>query len=171
MIKGVLNSAAYMLLLLTLTSTTCSKYKQLQKEPPVKIGQAYFQKWISGVQGGGSGIDLFIPVEETKIQFDSVYFKGKVAKLEEGDVYKNLLLGRFYTTFNSKRDLVMSNDPEEEYGNELPELPKRMPFNIDDDECLISYIKGDRKYYFKVGNIIEKQSTGNQSAPPPNNNK
>ena len=69
MIKGVLNSAAYMLLLLTLTSTTCSKYKQLQKEPPVKIGQVYFQKWISGVQGGGSGIDLFIPVEETKIQF------------------------------------------------------------------------------------------------------
>jgi hypothetical protein len=31
---------------------------------PISIEVPYFQSWVAGVQGGGSGIDVFLPVKD-----------------------------------------------------------------------------------------------------------
>jgi hypothetical protein len=143
----------------------------LQKEAPIKVEYAHYLKWIAGVKGGGSGIDLFINVSEKiplNILFDSVYFRGMVTKLEVIDGEFPLLVGRFKTAFNNNQDIVLSDNPNEEYSNPAPKFPNKIPFDLKDSECVISYKNGDDSKYFKVDKIVEKQPEHYPSAAPNN---
>ena len=147
----------------------CSSAQKLQKEAPVKFGTAYYQHWVAGVQGGGSGINLFIETEGTlkeNIQLDSVYFRGMVAKFQVKPNNPSLFIGRFSLKANQKRDIIMSSKPKAEYGNESPKKKSKIPFDIKDNECVVSYKEGDKMKYFKIENVVEKQPQYYPSAPP-----
>ncbi|MEZ4792929.1 MAG: hypothetical protein R2783_05565 [Gelidibacter sp.] len=149
--------------------TDCSTAQKLQKKAPITIENVYCQKWTAGVKGGGSGINLFIPVSAEMpqtIQLDSVYFRGKAAKLEKTKAQNILYVGRLETNFNSKQNIIMSSDPNEEYGNEPPKLEKKIPFDLNDSECVVSFKEGGETKYFKIENITEKPSQNYPSAPP-----
>jgi len=60
----------------------------------------------------------------------------------------------------------MSNDPNAEFGNEMPEISQKIPFVLKDNECVISYKDGKTTKYFKVDNITEKDLIPYPSAPP-----
>ena len=145
----------------------CSSSRSLQKKSPVELEQVYCQRWVAGVQGGGSGINIFIPVKDLSVELDSVYFRGKAVQLEikPGET---MYVGRFMSDFNKPKDpnVVMSSDPKAEYGNKLPELPQKIPFELKDDECVISYKDGKKTKYFKVENVVEKDLLAYPSAPP-----
>ena len=142
----------------------CSSSKSLDKKAVVEIENAYCQAWTAGVEGGGSGMNLFLPVTDTSVELDSVYFRGRAAKLEWKKEVKQYV-GRFKTEVNPKKDIVMHEDSRQEYGNELPKIESKIPFELKEDECVISYKKRDRTRYFKIGNIIEKQGIAYPSAP------
>lgn len=148
--------------------TNCSTAQKLQNTAPVSFGEVYSQKWVAGVKGGGSGINLFIPVSEEipeNIQMDSVYFRGKVVKLERVTGENPMFVGRFVTEFNQKEDITMSSDPKEEYGNQAPKLDKKSHFDLKDSECVISYKDGTDTKYFKIENITEQKVEHFPSAP------
>ncbi len=150
------------------TITHCSTAQKLQKKPPITLQEVYIQSWVSGVKGGGSGINLFIPVSQKipqNIQLDSAYFKGKVAKLELSDASQMLYVARFKANFNQNQDIIMSSDPKEEYGNQLPELNEKIPFDLKDTECVISYTESNVTKYFKIDNIVIKKQEHYPSAP------
>ena len=149
--------------------TQCSSAQKLEKEIPFKIGSSYFQNWVAGVEGGGSGINIFITVEDLsqdKIELDSVYFRGKASKLETKPNNSDLFIGRFSTAFNQKRDLIMSNKPNAEYGNEAPKINIKIPFDLEDDESVVSYKEGNKTKYFRIVNVVEKRPVQYPSAPP-----
>ncbi|MCK7589560.1 hypothetical protein M0G43_03130 [Subsaxibacter sp. CAU 1640] len=145
----------------------CSSAQKLQSSSPIDVEEVYFQKWVAGVKGGGSGIDLFIHSKNkaTAIELDSVYFRGKAVKLETIKDENLIYVGRFKTEFNKKQDIVMSSDPNEEYGNSVPNIPKKIPFELKDSECVISYKQNGDIRYFKLENITEKPSQNYPSAP------
>lgn len=153
------------ILLILASFSQCSSTKKFQEQAPLDISQVYFQKWIAGVEGGGSGLNIFIHVKETSPRLDSVYFRGKVINLE---IEENglLYIGRFLTSLNQKKDLVMSNEPKAEYGNQAPETLQKLPFDLSETECIISYQKGGKISYFKIENIVEKEMIAYPSAPP-----
>jgi len=156
-----------LLMMFTVSFSQCSSTKKLQEKIPVKIGKVYTQKWVAGIKGGGSGLYIFIPVSDTSITLDSVYFRGRVTKLFQKYQDKNMYVGNFVNQQKQSQDIVMSSDPKAEYGNKLPiskEL-KPIPFELKYDECVISYIDGKKTKYFKVGNIVEKQLIPYPSAP------
>ncbi|MBT8253805.1 MAG: hypothetical protein KJO00_04605 [Bacteroidia bacterium] len=143
----------------------CSDKKKLEKQAPVTIDQPYFQRWTAGVEGGGSGMNIHIPVSDVNIVLDSVYFRGRVAPLElkkEAGQY----VGRFSSDFNKKKDMIMNEDPKEEYGNTMPEKLKPIPFELKDNECVISYRDGKTVKYFMLSNVVEKPLIAYPSAPP-----
>jgi len=151
----------------------CKSTKKLQETTPIELGKVYFHKWIAGVKGGGAGTNIFIPLSSTSqnsIVLDSVYFRGKVAKLEIKQQEQIVYIGRFISEFNQKEDIMMSNEPNAEYGNKMPKLAKKIPFELKDDQCVVSYKDGGTTKYFKIDNIIEKQTTPMMSAPPNNKN-
>lgn len=158
-----------LLSIIFISFTNCSSAQKLEKETPFKIESAYFQSWVAGIEGGGSGINIFISTEDLsqkKIDLDSVYFRGKASKFETKPIKPYSFIGRFSTPFNQKRDLIMSNKPNAEYGNEAPQPNFKIPFKIKDDECVISYKEGNKTKYFKIEKVVEKKSIQYPSAPP-----
>jgi hypothetical protein len=145
----------------------CSTTKELQEKAPTTIGKVYVQKWVAGIEEGGSGLYIFIPVSDASITLDSVYFRGRATKLSVKYQNKNMYVGNFINPSKQKHDIIMSGDPKAEYGNKSPILEKQkpIPFELKDDECVISYIEGKKTKYFKIGNIVEKQLIPYPSAP------
>lgn len=135
----------------------CNDESKLETQAPIEIGDVYYKTWVAGARWGGSGINLFIPIKSNpnKIILDSVYFLDKMTKLEHiGDT---LVVGRFETDVNKQLDIVMSGDPNEEYGNAVPKLKKNIPFELKENECVVSYISNNKTRYFKIDNIIKKE--------------
>lgn len=166
---NIIKRITYLLAMFILMASfsQCSTAQKLQKELPVTLGDVYCQQWTAGIQGGGSGINLFIPVtSKSVIVLDSVYFRGKASKLE---VKPNtqLYIGRFKTDFNQpKKDIILSIDPKEEHSNQLPTKAINIPFKLKDDECVVSYQKNNKTLYFKISNVTQKAPLNYPSAPP-----
>ena len=159
----------FLLVLIMASFSHCSSAQKLQKEPPVNIIQAYYQSWVAGVEGGGSGINLYIEIDQSitkNIEFDSVYFRGRISKLSANWQNTNLLIGRFNSLSNQKRDIIMSSKPHEEYGNKPPVKRSTMPFDLKKNECVISYSENNKKKYFKIVGIEERRTVYYPSAPP-----
>ncbi|MGB1307381.1 MAG: hypothetical protein ACPG6B_00620 [Oceanihabitans sp.] len=133
--------------------TTTSQI-ELQEKTSLNLGEVYYQHWVAGVQGGGSGVTLFVTVTENKeqLKLDSVYFSGMQAKLNPSQ--KNYV-ANFKTEANKKEDLVMSNEEKAEYGNQIPNN-KNFPFKLENNQCVISYVQNNTTKYFKVSNLIKK---------------
>ena len=154
------------MLFIMATFSQCGVTKKLETNAPLTLGDVYYQQWIAGVQGGGSGINIFTPIisNPNNIMLDSVYFQGKQAKLEFRN--NNVFIGRFKSDINKKKDIVMSSDPYAEYGNKVPEIPKKPAFKLLEDECVVSYKIANKVKYFKIENINKKDVLKFMSAPP-----
>ena len=157
------------LILLSLVMTSfsqCSSAQKLQEKAPTSFGKVYCQSWVAGARGGGSGIDIYIPVSDYSVKLDSVYFRGKKAKLTIQSDNNKVFVGRIKTDLNNeKQDIIMSGDSKKEYGNKLPELPEKIPFELEDNQCVVSYQEDDITKYFKIENVVEKASTPMMSVP------
>ena len=146
------------MLFITATLSQCAGGKQLQTNVPFEMGDVYYQEWVAGVKGGGSGVNIFIPVisNSKNILLDSVYFHGKQAKLEHQN--NAVFIGRFETETNLKKDFIMSNEPFAEYGNKVPEIPQKIPFKLNENECVVSYKLKNKLIYYKIERINKKEA-------------
>ncbi|MCB4807342.1 hypothetical protein LG651_03695 [Tamlana sp. 62-3] len=151
--------SAVILMLITMSFSQCASTNTLEKKPSITLKQVYYERWVAGVKGGGSGVNLFIPIQSNtnKSVLDSVYFQGKGAKLEM--INQELVVGRFKTEANrSKEDIIMSNEAYAEYGQNKSMYTPKMPFELEENECVISYLENGIKKYFKVGDVVFKKS-------------
>src|SRR5690606_11209719 len=135
--------------LLTVSFLQCSSAKKLQKETPFEIGQAYYNQ-------NDSLIHVYIPIKSNpnRIVLDSVYFRGSQAKLLQEEA---VFVGEIKLQTIKKPDLIMSNAPHAEYGNEIP-LPKKGRFELKENECIVSYVENNIIKYHKISNVIKKES-------------
>lgn len=136
----------------------CSSTQKLQENVSFKVEQPYFQKWVAGVKNGGSGINIFIPVTnlKTNITLDSLYFRGHKVLLETKPNNPNLFIGRILTEANQNEDFS-------------PKTEAEIPFDLKENEAVIIYTENDKKKYYKIENIKEKQAEYFPSTPPKQN--
>lgn len=138
----------------------CSSAQKLQKKASFQTNQVYYQSWVAGVQGGGSGINVFIPVtsELKDLKLDSLYFRGHKVVLTTKSQNPNLYIGRILTEANRRDNSAIQTKVE------------KMPFDLKQNEAVISYIENKTTKYIKFENIVEKQAQYLPSAPPKNQN-
>jgi len=138
----------------------------METKLPLKIGEVSVQKWISGVKGGGSGTNIFIQIlnNPNNIELDSVFFQGKSAKVFL--INKTQAIGRFTSEINQQKNIIMSNEPYAEYGNQVKKIPNKPRFELRENECVLSYIEKKQTKYFKIENIRKKELLAYPSAPP-----
>lgn len=140
--------------------SNCANGKKIHEEPPVPLEQAYYTTWVGGVKGAGSGLNLFVPLgalNNSEVELDSVYFRGKRTKLKTKPQNPNLYIGYFESKNPQKApDFVMSSDPREEYGNKPPIILEKIPFELKEDEAVISYKKDGKTGYYKITGIQKK---------------
>jgi len=144
------------ILLLSVVTLSCggSKTSEVKfvKTPPFSISKIYSQKWVAGVQGGGSGTNLYVSVKNISegIEIKEFYFGNKIteAKLTSENNY----VGYFKNETN--RDVIMDGNATNEAAN-IP--PQKSPFQLAKNEAVISYSKKGKIYYYKISNIEEKE--------------
>ncbi|WP_156877227.1 hypothetical protein [Salinimicrobium terrae] len=145
-------------LLVIFSFSNCANGKQVQEKPPQAVGQAYYTTWTGGVKGAGSGYNLFIPVEaDADMQMDTVYFRGRKAVLEQEISAPNLYIARFKDP-GADKDFVMHKDPKMEYGNQVPAMIEKIPFELEEGEAIVRYTRNGKEKFFRLKDIQKKDS-------------
>ncbi|MBL4605741.1 MAG: hypothetical protein JKY02_08825 [Flavobacteriaceae bacterium] len=133
------------------------KSAQFEAKPPVTITGATFNNWVGG-QPGVSGIRVIIAYKQQEnIEFQKIYFAEKEGKIEtyqkKGKTY---LVGYIDTSSREKEDLVLDRDPKKEMNNKLPKAD--FPFQLKENEAVISYLKNGKTKFFKVEKIKQTKT-------------
>lgn len=129
---------------------SCGSNKDLQERVPAQFGEVSYTY-------NSNGIRLNIPVvsiQDQRISLDAVYFHGMRSDLEKSEEQPNLYVADFRMGIG---DMVMHEDPKEEYGNKPPQLPEESPFKINDDEAILVFTQNEQKKYYKLTGIVEKE--------------
>lgn len=133
------------------------KSAQFDAKPPIKITGATFNNWVGG-QPGVSGIRVIIGYEKKgDIEFQKIYFAKKEGRIE---AYvrkdKTFLVGHIDTSSREKENMILERDSKKEIKNKLPE-PK-FPFELKENEAVISYLKNGKVKFFKIENIKQTKT-------------
>tara|TARA_R110002049_G_scaffold114646_1_gene265892 strand:- start:11764 stop:12252 length:489 start_codon:yes stop_codon:yes gene_type:complete len=125
------------------------------KEPSFNIEKAFYNYWVGG-QPGVSGTKLEIHLSNSsEIIFDSLFFQNKTTKVEVNNLDNAVqLIGHFSTSKKMKRDIILDVNSTNEIENTLPNL-KKFPFELKENEAVLSYKKGEKTVFFKIENIKE----------------
>ena len=140
--------------------TQCGSAQQFDKKAPFTINKAYFQEWMGGRGSTGTTITLELtePLSD-KIIIDSLFFKNKTTPLSISNYKtKHTVTGNFISTRAVNRDLIMHADSQKEMANKVPETSSLFPFELSDNECVISYFIKDKKHYYKVTGLKKEKT-------------
>ncbi len=157
-IKAIIFSTVMFCLMASFSQ--CSNAQKLEQKAPLEFGEVYYQKKAQAVKDLESMFTLYIPIKgeyNNNIEPDSVYFKGKSAKLLVSTQNQNLFYGRFITKPVYTEDIILSSDMNEEHQNKLPKTESKIPFELKNSECVISYKQDGGVKYYKISNIKEKR--------------
>lgn len=140
------------ILVIIFTFSQCGGLK-LENNPPFKLKKASYSNWVGGQQGV-SGTKIELELKETStIVFDSIYFKKKSTKVEINTISgKTVLIGHFNTSKKQNRNLILDVNITKEIKNTFPKTEK-IPFELNNNDAILSYRVGDKIKYFKIENI------------------
>lgn len=132
-----------------------------EKNPPFIISEVYAQDWVAGVQGGGSGTNLFVTFKnvEEDVILKQLFFRNKI---EEAQTKPNapLRITGYFKGKNNER-VIMDSDPVKEAQN-TPPVP--FPFELSDSEAVLSYTVSGTLQYYKISDIQNREPIAYPSA-------
>lgn len=134
----------------------CSSSKavttQFEESANFTVKPIVFQEWYAGIKVGGTGINVFVPIENKNetIEIDSIYFRNLKGKLVQRD---------------SKYVALLENDSPH-YTFKIAEKPKDYPFTLAATECAISYRENGVTKYLKISELNEVAGTYYENGPP-----
>ena len=141
---------------------SCSSQKKLVENPPFEMRQPTFQKWVGGRAESGQGWKLEIPLGNNDLgetTLEKVFFRGMEAPIsltKNGEQW--VASANFNSSGLEKPDIIMHSDSTKEVGNQPPAMGVEMPFQIENDQCLLVYKEGKRLRYVKLENVKEKET-------------
>ncbi|CAM1344019.1 hypothetical protein [Tenacibaculum amylolyticum] len=140
--------------LLLITMTKCASYK-LETNPPFKVVSATYAQFVGGRPESPGGTDIkVVYTADAKITFDRIFYKNQDAKIGYDEIGgQKSITAKFSSPSVKNKDMQMHNDPAKEYGNTPPSTDKKSPFQLKDNEIVISYIQGNKTKYYKVSNL------------------
>lgn len=143
-----------------LTFQCAGKKYTLEENASLNPKQAYFLEWYAGIKVGGSGFNIYFPNlnGDKKVAIDSVFFRRMKGKLIEGRSRYTAVLRK-----NSKHYADISKQYQD--GRKLDKAAG-FPFNLKENECVISYRENGQTKYIKVSNLAEKQSLYYEKGAP-----
>lgn len=124
-------------------------------EPPFKVVQATYNYWVGG-QPGVKGIELKISIDNPSVQLDSIFFRGHAIVLNKEAEHDSSFFKGSYTSPYSPKDMRMSGNPLEEYGNKAPPINiKASRFELKNDEAIANYQYKGQVRYIKIEKLTK----------------
>ena len=140
-----------LLLFFSCGSTT----KISENNPPFKILKATYSNWAGG-QPGVNGVLISLKTDNSAVILDTVFFRNTTTLLnfnEELSTYTSSIV-----LPNTKRDLQLDINPKNEFGNQVPNTSTKIPFELTQNEAVVSYVYKGKNYYHRILNVIEVNS-------------
>ena len=140
---------------------SCANSKKIQDRAPVSFEDPFYSLSEEGGVNDVAVLELYLPLSsqpQPSVVLDSVYFRGRIAKLYVQTEAPNMYVGRFeiQSKERSTNDMILSSDPREEYGNKPPIVLNDFPFDLESNQAVVQYQEDGEVRYFKVFNIEEK---------------
>ncbi len=152
--RKLLNLIIVALIPFFFSSCCASKTTICQKEAPFKVLNATYNIWDGG-QPGVKGISINITIDNPTIQLDSVYFRNNKIPLRSDSKSEKLKFTGSYNLPYKNKDLIMSSNPLEEFGNKPHNIKPNIPFNLKKNEAVVSYFYKGKRNYYKIKNVTE----------------
>jgi len=120
---------------------------KLEKSPPFKVQGGVYNYWVGG-QPGVSGINVNINyLANDTVIFENMYFQRKTTKIETRTVAgKTHIIGHFNTS--TREDILIIEGQNKTTKQEIKK--DKFPFNLNENEAVISYKEGVKTKYVKV---------------------
>lgn len=122
--------------------------------PPFQVGIAYAQKWIAGVEGGGSGTNFYVTFStiEEGVIFENVYYGKKGTPLVNAPNTRLKYMGYFKNAPTT--DVIMDGETINEAVNTPPLVST---YDLAEDEAVFSYTKDGKRMHFKISGVERKE--------------
>ncbi|HEY9222293.1 MAG TPA: hypothetical protein VIO43_12040 [Lutibacter sp.] len=144
-----------LVILLSFAFFGCGASKvKAQNEAPFKVLEASYTNSV-GEQTDLIRTTIRITINNKDIQLDNVYFRNNSASLKRVDSIENSLFIGSFTTSKTPHDLILHADPKEEFGNKPPVTASKLPFEIKENEAVVSYFYKDKINYYKILEVKE----------------
>jgi hypothetical protein len=145
----------FAILITILLHSECASAK-IEKNPPFTITSAIYNNWF-GSQPGNRGINVTITHTYLyPVKFDSIYFSKKITNLESTKTKeKKMIIANFVSSV--RPDIILDVNSSKEINNPAPRI-KKFPFELNQNEAIISYILKGKTKYFKVKSIKKGKS-------------
>ena len=150
-------ASIFSLSIILFSNTGCAGGKDtgysFEQEPPFTLGTVYYQDWVAGVREGGSGTNVHITIESyaDDVVILDVYFRSKKEKAQNSPQFMDQYVGYFKN--EARPDIIMDSDPVKESQN-IP--PESFPFQLEDNEAVLSYLYKDEVMYLKISKMEQK---------------
>lgn len=145
-----------LIILLSIAFLGCGTSKiKAQSEHPFKVLEATYVNSV-GEQPDLVVTTLKITTNNKDIQLDSVYFRNHKAPLKLMDSTENTIFSGSFITSTTLHDYILHSDPKQESGNKPPVTVSKLPFEIKDNEALVSYYYKDKINYYKILEVKEE---------------
>ncbi|MDT8415274.1 MAG: hypothetical protein RQ735_07830 [Flavobacteriaceae bacterium] len=135
----------------------CAKPLSAQQALPFKIDTVYYQTWVGGIEGAGSGYNLFLKTAEPlpeNVVLTAVYFNNNQAVWEQNKQEPLLFVAHLKNDLRPRESFILHKDVTQEYGNESPK--KQPQYELAADEAMIFYTVDGQKKMSKISGIFEK---------------
>ena len=136
----------------------CATSSTFIKKPPFIVDSASYYKHTGGIlESANTEVYIKYNFLDNSFNFEDLYFQEGRAKISikkiEGDQY---IYAKFNSTTNTNNDFILDRDPKKEYGNKPPK--QKIPFELKENEAVISYSKNGEIKYFKVENLKKRKT-------------
>lgn len=144
---------------ITLLSITifgcCASKAKAQNEHPFKVLEATFSNSVVE-QTDLIVTTLKLTINNKEIQLDSVYFRNHKAPLIPVESDENSVFTGSFTASTTPHDYILDSDPKQEFGNKPPVTVSKLPFEIKENEAVVSYSYKDKINYYKILEVKEE---------------
>ena len=159
------------ILIFTLLSLSCNCQKNATESSVLKnnqetftISEIYYQSWVAGVRGGGSGINIHIVFKDNLpnyVQLKKIQLLHYTT--DTIDVVENLkYIGRIKTERNQ---LKLEEDPINEYGNEVP---IKLENSLKEGQVLLTFENDGKEFTQLIENVKQVEMLAYPSTKPRN---
>jgi uncharacterized protein YxeA len=123
------------------------KTSKFDKKTPFTVVKSHYYEWYGGQKGQkGIKIELIIDNLQDQIEFDFIYFQHYKIVLKKDKTNKILNAN----IDKSERDFNMNSDSNKEFGNNAPQVSIDLPFKLNKNQAVISYIKNGKNHFYKL---------------------
>jgi len=131
------------------------KSQSLETSAPFSIDEKTYFYWTGAKQGTeGTTIRLVGRTQSMNVSFSKLYFQNHEYGIVPEFNTDGFLIQGTFTKFKEK-DVIMHKDPAAEYGNPVPQIEKKIPFDLKDDEAVLLYSVNGLEGYHKISGITQ----------------